>query len=565
MYAIRAMIRLTLAIGALSTLGCAELTDSLHRVDDMKSLGRCSVTDDCRSILREARQKLRGINSPVTLWHYDDRVGYQALLGRQSAAMQEFEQVIDLNYPNYVGPYTRARKEFGIEQWADAKLYAEAWELYASKKGAALAVLRFKELLDKGFISPGVYLGIYLANCESASCPTSTEMLDRGVDLNPQSFRLRAARALHLLSGKEVKKADPDIQHILSVRPQFAEGYMLQASVLVRARRPQEALDLYDKALALNYAGPDIYLERAYAFAGLERFDEAISALDRAIYLEPENDKGYAFRGAIYFSQGSRALAFRDWSLALKYNSAQYAQKLVEFYTTAIASEPRDAELYYRRSEALVALGKFEEAFQNIQESLARNNAQAGAYYVRGLCLRALKQEAQAMTDFELAVLLDPALGGAHLQLGLLYSDLFRQSGGKELSHLKKASEHLINSDEKRSRIDYLQAVLYAGAGTRAYIKEAINFSASAVRAEPNNTEYTKLLAKLREADTRLRDQQLETMFWSFLGIITYGYLSSGGPPPLDLPSPHIGIPGRPFKPIPGVECINNICNPTKY
>ncbi|ULA61792.1 MAG: hypothetical protein LZF60_380004 [Nitrospira sp.] len=561
---IKVMVFIAVGLGTLSTLGCAELLDSLHRAEDMKARGRCSTPEDCHAILREAKKNLSNISTPVTLWHYDDRLRYQILLGHQRDALHELEQVIDLNYPNYIEPYTRARIEFGKEQWEAPRMYAETWELYASKKEAVVAVGRFKELLDKGFISPGVYLGMYLATCEISSCPTSTEMLDRGVDLNPQSFRLRAARALHLLSGEDVKKADLDIQHVLAVRPQFAEGYMLQASVLVRAGRLREALDLYDKALAMNYKGPDIYLERAYAFAGLERFDDAISALDRAIYLEPTDDKGYAFRGAIYLSQGSPLLAFKDWGVALKINPARYAQKLNEFYTTALTTEPENPELYYRRSEALVALGNFQQAFDDAQKSLSRNNAHAGAYYVRGLCHRALQQDARAITDFQYAVFIDPNLGGAHLQLGLLYSDLFRQSGGKEIGHLKTASEHLIQSDERLAQIDYLRAVLYAGAGTRDYLRKAINFSVSAVQAEPNNTLYTKLLTKLREADSELRDNQLKGLFWGFLGVMAFGALAGGDvPPPVDWTPP---ANTRPFKPWPGVICTKpgGFCYPTR-
>lgn len=525
---LRHLLKVISFVPLLSALGCTGFLESFHRVDEMISHRRCEKPEDCRDILRATQNKLSVVRDPMTLWHYDDRVGYQAILGHQRTALDDFEKVIDLNYPDHVGPYTRARREFGTEQWEAARMYAEAWELYASK-GFPLAGEKFSILLSQGFEPAGAYLGLYLSLCETSHCPKSSDLLDKGISLAPRSFRLRVARAIHLLASEEMAKAAPDIEQVMAFTPQFAEGYIIQGSVLVRAERYEEAVAKYAKALEMKHITSDLYMERAHAFAGLNRFDEAILDLNQAVQLNKENDSAFALRAALHFMREDRSRAFTDWSSALKLNSTLYGAKLIAFYTDLLKVGANDAELYYRRAEALATLGRFDESLRDVHETLSRNPKHAEAYFVRGLCHRALQQNSQALADFKNAIQLDPLVEGAHLQLGLLYSELFRGSDPKEWSHFREADRYLLSSGVKQDQENYLRALLYASAGTRNYMQQAIILCSAAVRTEPNNKLYVDALGKLQQADAQLRNQAFEAAFWTFLGFWAIGAYNGAG------------------------------------
>lgn len=161
-----------IAIVVASTIAvcaCAPLLDYMHRPKEMISRGRCAKVEDCRQMLHTAQTKLNGLQRPLTVWHYDDRVLYRTVLGNQKEAMEDFENVIELNYQNFTGPFTRARHEFGTEHWNLSQMYAEAWILYSSKANK-LAADKFRELIEAGFSAPGAYLGYGLSLCNGEDC-----------------------------------------------------------------------------------------------------------------------------------------------------------------------------------------------------------------------------------------------------------------------------------------------------------------------------------------------------------------------------------------------------------
>lgn len=552
----RTPVNLLLLLTIMSAIGCATVWEMLHRPNDMIAQGRCDKVEQCRELLRDIQKKLTGLSDPVTLWHYDDRVVYEAILGRQSEALADFERMIELNYADFIGPYTRAKREFAIEHWEAAQTYAEGWELYTSKKVNAEAAEKFRLVLAKGFTSAGVYLGLGLALCEGKDCRKNVPYLNDGVRLAPQSFRLRSTRASALLDLKEVEKAASDIEAIVRQIPPSREAYAARALVLSKSSRFTQAVSDYSKALELELVLPDVYAERAQAFMGLKQFDRSVQDLDKAIEMDSSDASLFSLRGMSQFAQNNQMRAFADWSQALGLAPAQYGAPLVALYTDLLRNSPNDKEILYRRGEALVNVSRYNDAMRDVNGTLNQDPKHAGAYFVRGMAQWGLNQRGQAQSDFSQALLLDPHNNGpAHYQLGLLYSQLFKESKPKNWGHLTNADDHLDRANLTSGQRNYLKALAHGSVDTAGEIAKAIRFCDMAMRAEPNNLSYKALMTQLQDADTQLRNQAIDRVFGIFVGLWAIGAASGAG----------TTMPATPSKPfslgsvIKKVDCINSV------
>ncbi len=270
--------------------------------------------------------------------------------------------------------------------------------------------------------------------------------------------------------------------------------------------------------------------------------------------MDSSNAELFSLRGIAHFGKDNREQAFSDWSQAVGLVPSRFGDPLVLLYTDLLADHPNDKEILYRRSEAYVAVSKYAEAIRDANAAIAQDGRHAGAYFVRGMAHWGLEQRAQAEQDFSRALKLDPSSSPAHYQLGLLNSQLYRESNGMNVNYLANADQHFDQAALPTGRYNYLKALLYASAGTRDQVIKAIRFCHSAIAAEPYNLEYSALMTKLQETNTQLRNNAIDAAFFTFLGFWIIGAASGGGSAISD--NPPISKGGSLGSVIDKVQCI---------
>lgn len=94
------------------------------------------------------------------------------------------------------------------------------------------------------------------------------------------------------------------------------------------------------------------------------------------------------------------------------YNQGQLNEAIAE-YTKVIELEPEwVAEVYYSRALTHYHLGEYQQAIEDLDETIGINPQDADAYTIRGLAYTALNMDAAAQQDIDRAVELgvDPDL-----------------------------------------------------------------------------------------------------------------------------------------------------------
>jgi Flp pilus assembly protein TadD len=150
--------------------------------------------------------------------------------------------------------------------------------------------------------------------------------------------------------------------------PNQFDAIYRQATHAAAAQDFENAIRLYDQAIAVDPLHAEAYYKRGNALKTLGRLDAAILSYAQAIERKPDYAYAYCNRGVVQQALGLNAEALAS-------------------YDKAITIEPSDALAHYNRGLVLQELSRWDEALQSYSRAIAINPEYADAQYNRSLAL----------------------------------------------------------------------------------------------------------------------------------------------------------------------------------
>lgn len=231
---------------------------------------------------------------------------------------------------------------------------------------------------------------------------------------------LRLAAALQQ-SGRH-REALTMIGKLLETRPDHAVGWNLCGSLHLESGAVAEALQSYERALALNEGYAVARHNRAVALMQSGRSSEAEQEFAHLVALKPRDGRGLEALGICLAAQGkhSEALAVFDQALAssaggvtLHRNRAELLRNLnraaeaLASYDCAVSAGD-DAELRAGRGMVLLSLQRDREALSDFDRVLALSRVNAGGWLGRGIASFRLGRLREALAAFDECLHLRP-------------------------------------------------------------------------------------------------------------------------------------------------------------
>lgn len=222
----------------------------------------------------------------------------------------------------------------------------------------------------------------------------------------------------------------------LALQPDFVEAQFNRANVLIALQRHAEALTALETTLALAPQHGPAHYNRATLLATLGRDDEAVTAFSHAIALSPQAVEAYINRATVLLRLGrlQEALADYDAVIARRPDDAQaYAKsgalligldQLAQAearLSRAITLSPQDYDSWNNRGNARLGLHRGQEALADFDQALVLAPDFAAAHSNRGNALMALGQIDAAILSFDRALSLDPKHADAWTNKGLAW------------------------------------------------------------------------------------------------------------------------------------------------
>jgi len=191
---------------------------------------------------------------------------------------------------------------------------------------------------------------------------------------------------LLILQGKNAE-AMQTADSLMETNPDLFEGYHYKFLLLLEEARMSEAGELIERALALFPEDNGFVFDKARYLSGMEKYDEALALLDRLLEVETEAQIGI-------YKEKIRILLAQE--------KLEDTQKLLE----QVLAQDFDPELcfylcniYYQHDQLDQALACCEQLEGGDQDEVFYFS---GLYY-KALCLKGLKQAAEAVAAFTAA------------------------------------------------------------------------------------------------------------------------------------------------------------------
>lgn len=218
-------------------------------------------------------------------------------------------------------------------------------------------------------------------------------------------------------------------------------GTALEAIRLVNAGaglgalgRHQEALECYDRALALEADHTLAWVHRGVSCAALGHTDDALACCDHVLQRNARSEQALLTKAMLLSAMGQMEESRAYGDRALKVNPRnEHAwvnigatldalgrqQDALQCYNTALTLNPRHVEAWFNAGVVLGEMGHHEEALGCCERALALNPHHDQAWVNRGLTLGELQRPEEALGCFDRALEINPQLDDAWFNKGV--------------------------------------------------------------------------------------------------------------------------------------------------
>jgi len=205
-------------------------------------------------------------------------------------------------------------------------------------------------------------------------------------------------------------------ERALRLEPEYVPALYGKGATLFLLKRYEESVTAYDRAIQAS-AHPDAryHYGKASALRKLERYEESLAAYDEAIRLNPR-------RARVYKEKAEVLLQLNRYTEAL------------EVYEQLIKLDLENATYYLQKGDILLKLGRYLPALQAYDQAIHLDSdalSDKPYYHKKGEALFRLRRFEDALNIYEQAITLNPQ------------KVLYHQNKGKTLFELKRYKEAL--------------------------------------------------------------------------------------------------------------------------
>jgi tetratricopeptide (TPR) repeat protein len=198
-----------------------------------------------------------------------------------------------------------------------------------------------------------------------------------------------------LFKLKRFADAERELRDALADDPNDALAHSMLAVALSRLKKLPEALRESESAVGLDPTNARIFFARSLVLIAADRSDEALCAVREAVQLDTASNADYFMMlAALLFDK-------KEWE-----HSLAAADR-------GLSIDPHHVTCLIRRGDALLRLGRFDDAETALTAALAAQPGNAGVHRARGLMFLKRSQAGNALDHLVEARRLDPLARGS--------------------------------------------------------------------------------------------------------------------------------------------------------
>ena len=199
--------------------------------------------------------------------------------------------------------------------------------------------------MARAWANKGIALDTLTRPQEAAGC------LEKAVELEPADDEIRMAYCEVLIKLGHFTETLGILQELVARSPNLALAWMRIGDAQQALSHHELALEAYDRATSIDEA--EANLKKAVTYYNMEKYPEAMSAVERSLESEVRNDYAWYLKGAIHYGLGQFEEAHECSEKALAINpDNRSASRLKE----ACASRTKMAEQSFKINDIFIVL-----------------------------------------------------------------------------------------------------------------------------------------------------------------------------------------------------------------
>jgi tetratricopeptide (TPR) repeat protein len=225
----------------------------------------------------------------------------------------------------------------------------------------------------------------------------------------------------------EFNGAEHHFREALSIQPSNARYLYNLGIVLLKQKKSEQAVGVFQKAIDSGSSEPQIYRYIAESLNDLKQYDQAIQALEKALRIKPDDADSMFQLADLYYNKGNLGL------------SEDLFRKILKNSTSSTVSE----NAYINLGIILDDMERYSEALQYFEEALKLNNKNDNAYYNLGIALKNSGQPMKALEAWRRASSINSAEPKYRESIGDYYlENAYSVEAAKEFEELSKANPY---------------------------------------------------------------------------------------------------------------------------
>eukprot|EP00913_Durusdinium_trenchii_P028424 g26652.t1 len=214
------------------------------------------------------------------------------------------------------------------------------------------------------------------------------------------SIEHNLATAVEYHKAGDLERAESLYRDVVRIDPLHADALHLLGVAAHQKKQHQTAIELIQRAVAVNRSAPSYHCNLGAAYRDLGRFDEARDSFCEALRLDPD------FAGAHY-------------NLAMTLESVGNRDGAITHYREATRLNPQFADAFNNLGNALASLHRSDEAIACFQQAIRIRPDFANAHFNLGNALQSCDRHSEAVASFRESIRLNSHVPEVHNNLGL--------------------------------------------------------------------------------------------------------------------------------------------------
>ncbi|MFA6582908.1 MAG: tetratricopeptide repeat protein [Elusimicrobiaceae bacterium] len=226
----------------------------------------------------------------------------------------------------------------------------------------------------------------YLAKAEKASSAKQRINYYSGaLSKKPGDSAAMAGRAKAYFEAGDAARAETDLRKALEISPESDTLNFELGGLLYRLDRYDEGISYLSRAVNGAPSVAKYYFYRGMAYAGLENYPRAVKNMTQAITLDPRAGVYPHKRGIFYYRMEDYKQAVKDYTLAIKL-------------------DPKDPIVRNNRAAAYLRLGEWDKAYADVSSALKFEKNFPSAYiHLSAYWWTGKKNKAKALENLDAA------------------------------------------------------------------------------------------------------------------------------------------------------------------